>query len=203
LSRWDLLVERRPDIDTKSLDAFAEELLRWNKAIRLVGPGDREGVALQIVDSLLPLLVAPPAFPLLDIGSGAGLPAIPLAIVHPGEEILCLEPRAKRVSFLRHAARILGLSSVKVFEGRAETGRPPLPEMAGAFRCATARAVSDIPTLLGWASPCLAPGGEVLLGRGGQGEPSEVRGWRITRLVEYPGPEKVGRRYVVGYTRQS
>ncbi|TAL17375.1 16S rRNA (guanine(527)-N(7))-methyltransferase RsmG [bacterium] len=202
MSRWNLLLERMPELDTARLDGFTEELLRWNKAIRLVGPGDIEGVALQITDSLLPLLVAPPAFPLLDIGSGAGLPAIPLAIAHPGEEICCLEPRAKRVSFLRHAARLLGLASVKVVEGRADPARPPLPEMAGAFRCATARAVSDIPTLLGWAFPCLAPGGEVLLGRGGGEAPPEVRGWRITRLLEYRGAESLGKRYVVGYSRQ-
>lgn len=202
MSRWNLLLERMPELDTARLDGFTDELLRWNKAIRLVGPGDVEGIALQITDSLLPLLVAPPSFPLFDIGSGAGLPAIPLAIAHPGEEILCLEPRAKRVSFLRHAARLLGLTSVKVVEGRADAARPPLPEMAGAFRCATARAVSDIPTLLGWASPCLAPGGEVLLGRGGAEAPPEVRGWRITRLLEYRGPESLGRRYVVGYSRQ-
>ncbi len=200
MSGWSTLERYEPSLDEGKLDLYVAELVKWNKAIRLVGPSDADGIRLQVVDSLLPLLVERPRFPLLDIGSGAGLPAIPLAIASPGQPITCLEPRIKRVSFLNNAVRVLGLTGVRVVEGRAGGGEPA-PGLFASFNCVTARAVSDVPTLLGWAAPYLAQGGEVLLGRGGDDDAPRVGGWRVSRLSEYPSPEGVGRRFVVGYRR--
>lgn len=194
-SPWSPLLAFRPDADTAGLDLFVAELARWNKAIRLVGPRDEEGIALQVVDSLLPFCHEPPAFPLLDIGSGAGLPAIPLALLWKGARVVCLEPRDKRVTFLRHGARTLGLPGVEVAQGRAGE---PHPGLHCAFACVTARAVADVPTLLAWSAPFLAPGGKVLLGRGGE-PPQEVEGWRLVYHRFYPGLPGTGERSVATY----
>jgi 16S rRNA (guanine527-N7)-methyltransferase len=199
---WRALTDLRPGIDTALLDLYVAELVRWNKVIRLVGPRDAEGMARQVTDALLPFLHEPPVFPLLDVGSGAGLPAIPLAVAWPGERVVCLEPRDKRVSFLRHAARTLGLRSVEVVQGRSETACEENPGLSHAFACVTARAVADVATLLAWAEPFLAPGGRVILGRGGEGE-TRVPGWSLVRWRTYEGPEGVGLRAVAAYKREA
>jgi len=155
---WDLLEGRVAPEALLQMERYCSILLEWNRAIRLVGPKDAAGIREQIVDSLLPYLLMKPSFPLLDIGSGAGLPAIPIAILNPKADIVCLEPRAKRTSFLRHAVRALGLSAVSIVEGRASALDPP-EGLIGKFSTVTARAVSEIETLLALARPCLAPGG--------------------------------------------
>lgn len=186
--------------DLAALDSFVAELARWNKAIRLVGPRDEEGIAAQVADALEPFLFMPPRFPLLDIGSGAGLPAVPLALL-TGEEVLCVEPRQKRVTFLNHIARHLALPNLSTLCARVEEVAKTQPEKLGSFACVTARAVSDVETLLSWAHPYLAPEGRVVLGRGGEGAP-EVEGWRLLSRIEYVGSATSSPRSVVAYTRE-
>lgn len=195
--RWSSLEPFGERVDGKALDAYVVELLKWNKAVRLIGPSDPEGAALQIVDSLLPFLYAEPSFPLLDIGSGAGLPAIPLAILWRGEEIVCVEPRSKRVSFIRHAARVLELGQVVAHCARAEELHHD-QRLIGSFATVTARAVADVKTLLSLARPFLSQEGRVILGRGGE-MPVEVEGWSLASHTCYSGPEGVKERSVVVY----
>lgn len=200
MSCWGLLKDLGNGTDEDQLDCYVAELVRWNKAIRLVGPYDEDGIAEQVVDALLPFKYCPPSFPLLDIGSGAGLPAIPLAVGFPGHEVVCIEPRTKRVSFLRHAARTLGLEKVRVFEGRAEEVIADEPALEGHFRCVTARAVADVETLLNWALPYLSPEGMVVLGRGVERLPTPG-GWRLESAKEYVNPLSGSNRLVAAYLR--
>ncbi len=186
-TRWRLLEKAGFGPDFTLLDEYVSELNRWNKAIRLVGPRDEEGIARQVVDSLGPFFIEPPTFPLLDIGSGAGLPAIPLACLWRGERVVCLEPRAKRASFLRHMVRHLGLDTVEVAEGRAEEVIKSDPAMAGSFSTVTARAVASVEELLEMSRPYLASEGKVVLGRGPQ-PPVMVEGWRLRTDENYLGP---------------
>lgn len=172
------LALKLPSLDLGKLEAYACEIHRWNASIRLVGPRDLGGVRLQVADSLYPFLSFNPGFPLLDIGSGPGLPGIPLAIAFPNAlEIVCVEPRLKRISFLRHAARTLGLQNVRIINGRISDVERDFPELLGSFETATARAVSDVVTLLGWAAPFLSKDGRVFLPRGEDAAP-DVPGWR-------------------------
>ncbi|MEW6490770.1 MAG: RsmG family class I SAM-dependent methyltransferase [Thermodesulfobacteriota bacterium] len=181
----------------QGLETYARELERWNRSLRLVGPRDLSGIRVQIADALCPFLLVPPAFPLLDIGSGAGLPAIPIALCFPGTPVFCLEPLAKRVSFLRHAARVLGLPALHVLAARMEdTSRHP--QLLGSFATATARAVADPAALLAGARPFLRPDGQAFLLRGPE-PPPEISGWELLRDLEYPPPPGVGPRRLAVY----
>ncbi len=196
---WEALRAAAPSLPGDALDRYVAELARWNRAIRLVGPRDLAGIRVQVADSLLPFLLRPPRFPLLDIGSGAGLPALPLAVVHPGRPITCVEPRAKRVAFLRHAVRSLGLRAVQVLEGRLEAGGGPPGLAAAGFSCVTARALADVATVVGLAAPYLAPGGRVYLPRGGD-PPVAIPGWRLCEDLTYRA-RAVGPRRLLIYAR--
>jgi 16S rRNA (guanine527-N7)-methyltransferase len=193
-SPWEPLLSLRPNLPLSRLEDYAAELVRWNRTIRLVGPRDHPGVCSQVADALLPYLIRPPRFPLLDIGSGAGLPGIALAIVFPDHPVLCLEPRAKRVSFLRHAARLLGLSSVRVLACRAEALPGVHLDLVRSFFTVTARAVADVTHLLAASQPMLHPDGIVMLPRGDTAAPS-VPGWILLEDLPYePVPGLGGRR---------
>jgi 16S rRNA (guanine527-N7)-methyltransferase len=98
----------------------------------------------------------------VDIGAGAGLPGIPLAIVEPGLSVVLVEARAKRVSFLRAVVRNLGLPNAEVLDGRAETLARERPELQGRFDVAVARAVAGPEVLWGLARPYLKPGGRLV-----------------------------------------
>ena len=94
---------------------------------------------------------------LIDIGSGAGLPGLVIAIERPDLTVTLLEATRKKAAFLRETADALGLAEVEVIPGRAEQlGRTAL---AGGFDLATARAVAPLARLVAWALPLLRPGG--------------------------------------------
>jgi 16S rRNA (guanine527-N7)-methyltransferase len=116
-----------------------------------------------VLDSLLFLAVLPEsAAPLLDIGSGAGVPGLILKLARPQWSITLVEANRRRANFLRNVARRLGLRSLEVHEARAEA----LAATAGlgpAFRTITMRAVAVPATALQLARPFLAPGGRLVL----------------------------------------
>jgi 16S rRNA (guanine(527)-N(7))-methyltransferase RsmG len=102
------------------LKVFSELLLQWNARINLTGARDlRQVVEEHLPDSLAMSRLVPEGSRLVDVGSGGGLPAIPFGILRRDVEITLVEPRAKRVAFLRTAVRTLALRG-QVVEGRAE-----------------------------------------------------------------------------------
>jgi 16S rRNA (guanine527-N7)-methyltransferase len=108
-----------------------------------------------------------------DVGSGAGLPGIPLALVRPDLRITLLEPLLRRTNFLREVVELLGLEQVSVVRGRAE-------EVLGSFEpvhVVTARAVAPLDRLAGWGVPLLRPYGQMLAIKGDTAE-EELRGAR-------------------------
>jgi 16S rRNA (guanine527-N7)-methyltransferase len=103
-----------------ALAAFVELLLKWNKVYNLTGVrGADEVVDRHFVESfaLRPLLKGTHV---ADVGSGGGLPGVPLAIVEPERRFTLIESRAKRVRFLRHVVAELELANTEVAHGRAE-----------------------------------------------------------------------------------
>lgn len=141
------------------LDAFADLLLEANASQNLIGASTLEQFAERhLLDSLQLLPHCRADGTLLDIGSGAGLPGIILAIA-TGRPTTLAEPRRLRVDFLRHAVHRLGLDHVQVHHGKAATLR-------GSFDTITARAVAALDPLLAMAVPLLAPGGVMVFPKG-------------------------------------
>jgi 16S rRNA (guanine527-N7)-methyltransferase len=100
----------------------------------------------------------------VDVGSGAGLPGIPLALARPDLTVTLLEPLARRVAFLTECVDRLGLERVTVVRGRAEEG--PVRRELGGADVVTARAVAPLDRLAGWCLPLLRPGGLLLAMKG-------------------------------------
>jgi len=100
----------------------------------------------------------------VDVGSGAGLPGIPLALARPDLTVTLLEPLARRVAFLTECVRRLGLERVTVVRVRAEEG--PIRRQLGGADVVTARAVAPLDKLAGWCLPLLRPGGLLLAMKG-------------------------------------
>ena len=130
-----------PDFEAQAR-AYLAALARWERIGRLTGyasPALR--VRHLLVESLMLLrVVPPPGPPLLDIGSGAGVPGLIVKLARPAWEVVLLEATRRRVNFLRDVSRRLGLTGVTVEEGRAEAlGDGPL---AGRFQTVTMRAVA-------------------------------------------------------------
>ncbi|MEU8873810.1 16S rRNA (guanine(527)-N(7))-methyltransferase RsmG [Streptomyces javensis] len=110
--------------------------------------------------------VVPEDVTVCDVGSGAGLPGIPLALTRPDLRITLLEPLLRRTNFLREVVELLGLEHVTVVRGRAEEVLGKLAPM----HVVTARAVAPLDRLAGWGVPLLRPYGEMLLLKGDTAE---------------------------------
>jgi len=108
-----------------------------------------------VVESLLPT-----GSDLVDVGSGAGLPGLALAIARPDLKVTLLEPLERRVTFLREVVDDLGLGNVTLERGRAEDATP-----AG-WAVAVARAVAPLDRLARWCLPLVPPGGRLLALKG-------------------------------------
>lgn len=103
------------------LETYVDLLLQFNASMNLIGPMSRELIVAELIlDSLVPAFVWPPGKTAVDVGSGAGLPGIPLAVAFPDVQFCLVEPRKKRAQFLKIAAHRLGLKNVEVFEKRIE-----------------------------------------------------------------------------------
>ena len=108
-----------------ALARFTAELARWGSRMNLVGSTDAREIARHVEDSLAAAELLPAAARVVDLGSGAGFPGIPIALARRDLQITLVEIREKRLAFLRHTVRELGLS-VEVREGLIETP-PPEP----------------------------------------------------------------------------
>ena len=134
-------------------------LERWNGAYNLTAVRDpAEMVTRHLLDSLA-ILPFVQGHRLADLGTGPGLPGIPLAIAAPGREILLVDSNGKKVRFLREAIRTLKLEGVRAVQSRVE-------EVEGQFDCITARAFASLADMLGWGGHLLAPGGVWLAMKG-------------------------------------
>lgn len=153
---------------------YLNELARWNQKINLTAVRTEKGILLKhFLDSLSACPYLPTRGRLLDIGSGAGFPGIPIKIVRPSLQVALIDSVQKKVVFQRHIFRTLDLHGIEAIHGRIQD-QEILASMGGRFDAVISRAFSDTKTFLGLSQPFLRPGGLALAMKGSVDE-EEIR----------------------------
>ncbi|BEG57413.1 16S rRNA methyltransferase GidB [Helicobacter sp. NHP21005] len=142
------------------LDLFSNLLLEWNRVHNLSGAKNRQDIEHNITDSLQVLDFIQPFKSCLDIGSGAGFPAIPLSLACPHSHFILLEPNAKKMAFLHHLKVNLNLDNVLLKRLRLQE----LPALK--VDLITSRALMNAKDLLDLSAPFLEKGGHFLFYKG-------------------------------------
>jgi 16S rRNA (guanine527-N7)-methyltransferase len=166
------------DLDEKGIEAFERyhrELLKWNQKINLTAIRTEKGILLKhFLDSLSVHPYVSEASILLDIGSGAGFPGIPLKIIAPALEVTLIDSVQKKVDFQRHIIRTLHLKGIEAIHGRVQD-QEVVQRLEERFDVVISRAFSDLSTLLILSHPLLKKRGKVLAMKGkreGKEDPS-------------------------------
>lgn len=165
---------------------YLKKIEFWNERINLIGTANEEKIVVKhILDSIAVVPFISEGSRLLDIGSGAGFPGIPIKVVMPSLEITLLDSVQKKVFFMRDVIRSLGLKSIKAVYGRAEDIFDEVPRQY--FDFVISRAVGSIEKLIKLGIPYLREGGRIILMRGKRGleEWNEIRADQNIKLIEY------------------
>ena len=167
---------------------YYRELDKWGRKINLVAKASEPDILeSHFLDSLtlLPLLPESDMARLLDIGSGAGFPGLPLKIARPQLHVTLVEPRLKRVSFLKHVIRTLGLRHIEVIPNRLAPNDSQFSDRHGTFDFITCRAFTSIRDFLDIARPFSAPTGEIICMKGLKAS-EELNEWQGEYAEESP-----------------
>jgi 16S rRNA (guanine527-N7)-methyltransferase len=171
-----------------ALRLYQQQLIAWNAEFNLTAITDDVGIQIRhFLDSLSCLLALEPGEHfggkrLVDVGTGAGFPGIPLKILCPSIKLTLLEATAKKVHFLEHMVAQLALQDVNVVHGRAEElGHHP--DHREQYHWAVARAVADLPVLVEYLLPLVQISGRVIAQKG-EGAPAEAQRseWAFAQL---------------------
>jgi 16S rRNA (guanine527-N7)-methyltransferase len=149
----------------EALALYRSELLRWAARVNRTGFRSEEAIVREGILRSLSYRAAfepVPGLPAVDIGSGAGIPGLVLKICFPEIEMLLVDAARRRVTFMRHLVRQLGLTGVRCLQARAEHLRDTAEHREG-YRLAFARAVGPLPEVVELAAPLLAPGGRLVV----------------------------------------
>ncbi|MBI1794667.1 MAG: 16S rRNA (guanine(527)-N(7))-methyltransferase RsmG [Chloroflexi bacterium] len=159
-----------------SLITYERELLEWNQKFNLTAIRDTEAIRTKhFLDSFSCVLAwgANPPHHLIDVGTGAGFPGLPLKILYPQLKLTLVESVGKKAMFCQHIVRVLGLDSVNVIHARAEDlGHKP--EHREQYDWAVARAVAGMNILVEYLLPLVKVGGTMLAQKGESG-PAEAQ----------------------------
>lgn len=166
--------------------AYVSLVSHWNSIINLVSGGDVDNLLKNLIyQSISPLSEesVPPGSRVLDVGSGAGIPALPLKFARPDLKITLLEPRRKKTLFLQRVIDELDLEDVEVVRGRLEEGNVK-PEWQSSFDLVTTRGTGSAPALFQQIKLLIRPGGACWFYKGTAGprEANELRKSGLTKL---------------------
>jgi 16S rRNA (guanine527-N7)-methyltransferase len=154
------------DAQVESLFVYMEELKKWNEKINLTSiVEDKEIIIRHYLDSLVLCAFLEDGERVLDMGSGAGFPGLALSIANPALIVICMDKVEKKVRFMRHIIRTLGLEGASAVSARAED-EGPLGELSGSFDVVLSRAFAGISDFLALSIPYLKPGGRILAVKG-------------------------------------
>lgn len=178
-----------------ALSRLLDELARWNRTYNLTAVTARgEMLTHHLLDSLS---VAPHLHGarIVDVGTGAGFPGLPLAVAQPQRRFTLLDSNGKKVRFVAHAARTLGLGNVEALQARAGEWAPPAP-----FDTVVARAFAPLPELVLQVAALCGPDTR-LLAMKGRRDPAERAGlpggWRIEADLDLEVPGLGAERHVL------
>lgn len=175
-------------------------LARWNATYNLTAIRDpRQMLTKHLLDSLAMQPFVRGLTTLADLGTGPGLPGIPLAIATPALHVTLVESNGKKARFLREAVRRLGLGNASVAESRIEAFRP-----AAAFDVITARALATLPQILALGGHLLGPHGRLLAMKGADFDAELAAlpdGWRALAVHPLRVPGLAGQRHLVEIAR--
>ena len=124
-------------------DILLDELERWNRKVNLTAIRDRDDMVRAHLKDSLSVLTLLRGRRVLDVGTGAGFPGLPLAIVDPAREFYLIDSNNKKIQFVQHVARRLGLDNVTAVKSRAESYAPGFR-----FDSVIARALASLPELI-------------------------------------------------------
>ncbi len=149
--------------------SYQELIKKWNSKINLTSvTDDSEIIVKHFLDSLTVSELITDGPNILDIGTGAGFPGVPIAIVRESLNITVLDSREKRIFFINEVLRELDLSNVKTVSGRAEDSNNGVPRIN--FDYVLTRAVGDIKEVINLSVPYLNEKGKIILMRGKEGK---------------------------------
>jgi 16S rRNA (guanine527-N7)-methyltransferase len=173
--------------DAARLLRLLDELERWNRTYNLTAITQREEMVTHHLLDSLSVHADLQGTTVADVGTGAGFPGLPLAVVNPQRRFTLIDSNGKKVRFVAHAARVLELSNVTAVHTRAESSNPASP-----FDTVIARAFAALPDLLRQVTPLCGPQTRVLAMKGKWPE-REIEalppGWRVatSRQIDVPG----------------
>lgn len=190
-----------------AFEIYERELIDWNTHQNLTAIADPPQIRIKhFLDSLSCILAMKnsPRQRIIDVGTGAGFPGLPLKIIYPDLHLVLVESVGKKAAFCEHVCRVLGLNQVEIIQERAEViGHQPQNRERGDW--AVARAVATLPVLVEYLLPLVRRGGFALAMKGENAHAEvqtaqsgiELLGGRLKRLIPVILPGVEEERYLV------
>lgn len=199
--------EYEVSLDDSKISALMEYksiLLEWNQKMNLTAiEEDREVIMKHFVDSLSIMPFLKDVHNLVDVGTGAGFPGIPLKIAQPALEVVLLDSLEKRIGFLNTVISALQLKGISAVHSRAEDAGSA-PQYREKFDAAVARAVASLPVLLEYCLPLVKTGGIFIAMKGSNAEEIagsrkalDILGGNIEEVKEFTLPDSDMQRSII------
>jgi 16S rRNA (guanine527-N7)-methyltransferase len=191
-------------------DLYLSELIEWNSRMNLTGIKERSRMILELfLDSLVAVPYLPLSGRMIDMGSGAGFPAIIIKILLPDLSLQLVESNSKKANFIKQVARVLRLPGIEVINKRIEEVRNGFYH--DGFDVITSRALTNLKQLVNWCSPLLSPKGMLVYFSGSMVSESlkdteillEDQGLFLDRVIPYNLPGLKAQRNIVVLRRNA